>query len=211
MNSENLTRFLGSRSSSGSHDHNELYSDIQASGCGGGGGAKSSSESPHTSTRLSYSDELPRTPTYEFYGFVLYLLSIVFYSSFSYLVHSGFLLELPVVFLMWAYLPDYILHKIGISYYASKYWALALPSYALLTIVYIILMTWSLDFSFNPEFGSAFNVTDEVAVLTRRNSLSLHGHHLLASKDFGDKARVDVMPELSDIPLSVVNAILYEE
>eukprot|EP00158_Paraphelidium_tribonemae_P004622 Partr_v1_DN26879_c0_g1_i1_m41000 putative Phosphatidylinositol glycan anchor biosynthesis, class P len=195
MNSENLTRFLGSRSSSGSHDHNELYSDIQASGCGGGGGAKSSSESPHTSTRLSYSDELPRTPTYEFYGFVLYLLSIVFY----------------IVFLMWAYLPDYILHKIGISYYASKYWALALPSYALLTIVYIILMTWSLDFSFNPEFGSAFNVTDEVAVLTRRNSLSLHGHHLLASKDFGDKARVDVMPELSDIPLSVVNAILYEE
>ncbi|GAV87678.1 PIG-P domain-containing protein [Cephalotus follicularis] len=40
-----------------------------------------------------------------------------------------------VVFVVWAYVPDPWLHSIGIFYYPSKYWALAVPVYAMVTIV----------------------------------------------------------------------------
>jgi hypothetical protein len=41
----------------------------------------------------------------EFYGFVLYLLSTLAF----------------VGYLVWAYLPETILHQIGITYYCSRY------------------------------------------------------------------------------------------
>ena len=29
------------------------------------------------------------------------------------------------VFLLWAYLPEHVLHDLGVTYYPSKYWAVA--------------------------------------------------------------------------------------
>lgn len=44
------------------------------------------------------------TPSSEFYGFVLYLLSTIFF----------------VAYLVWAYFPETLLHQIGITYYCSR-------------------------------------------------------------------------------------------
>ena len=41
----------------------------------------------------------------------------------------------PVLFLLWAYLPESVLHAHGITYYPSKYWAVALPAWACVTVV----------------------------------------------------------------------------
>ncbi|KAK9951186.1 hypothetical protein M0R45_006643 [Rubus argutus] len=39
-----------------------------------------------------------------------------------------------VIFLVWAYVPESWLHSIGIFYYLSRYWALAVPAYAMMAV-----------------------------------------------------------------------------
>ncbi|GAP88193.1 putative phosphatidylinositol class p [Rosellinia necatrix] len=63
----------------------------------------------------------PKVPTYEYYGFVVYL-----FSSLTFLMY-----------LLWAYLPSPILHALGIYYYPNRWWALAVPSFITMLIVYI--------------------------------------------------------------------------
>ncbi|KAL0429401.1 UNVERIFIED_CONTAM: Phosphatidylinositol N-acetylglucosaminyltransferase subunit P [Sesamum radiatum] len=43
-----------------------------------------------------------------------------------------------VVFIIWAYVPDRWLHSIGIYYYPSRYWALAVPTFFSVTVVLAI-------------------------------------------------------------------------
>ncbi|PTB77925.1 PIG-P-domain-containing protein [Trichoderma longibrachiatum ATCC 18648] len=63
----------------------------------------------------------PKVPTYEYYGFVLYL-----FSSLSFLIY-----------LLWSYLPSPFLHALGIYYYPDRWWALAVPAFLVMTLVYI--------------------------------------------------------------------------
>ncbi|KAM0504130.1 hypothetical protein ACHAP8_002535 [Fusarium lateritium] len=63
----------------------------------------------------------PKVPTYEYYGFVLYL-----FSSLTFLIY-----------LLWGYLPSPFLHALGIEYYPNRWWALAIPAFIVMTVVYI--------------------------------------------------------------------------
>lgn len=63
----------------------------------------------------------PRVPTYEYYGFVLYLFSTLTF----------------IVYLLWAYLPSPFLHALGIYYYPNRWWALAIPAWLVMLIVFI--------------------------------------------------------------------------
>ncbi|KAI9742380.1 MAG: Vacuolar protein sorting-associated protein 8 [Claussenomyces sp. TS43310] len=63
----------------------------------------------------------PKVPTYEYYGFVLYL-----FSSLAFLIY-----------LLWSYLPSPFLHALGIYYYPNRWWSLAIPSFLVMTLVYI--------------------------------------------------------------------------
>ncbi|KAI1502969.1 PIG-P-domain-containing protein [Biscogniauxia marginata] len=63
----------------------------------------------------------PKVPTYEYYGFVLYL-----FSSLTFLIY-----------LLWSYLPSPFLHALGIYYYPNRWWALAIPSFIVMLLVYI--------------------------------------------------------------------------
>ncbi|CAK7215551.1 hypothetical protein SCUCBS95973_002513 [Sporothrix curviconia] len=63
----------------------------------------------------------PQVPTYEYYGFVLYL-----FSSLAFLIY-----------LLWSYLPSPFLHALGIYYYPNRWWSLAIPSFIVMTFVYI--------------------------------------------------------------------------
>ncbi|KAI7931210.1 PIG-P domain-containing protein [Pyricularia oryzae] len=63
----------------------------------------------------------PQVPTYEYYGFVLYVLSWV----------------ALLIYLLWAFLPSPVLHAVGIYYYPSRWWALAVPGFLVMLIVYI--------------------------------------------------------------------------
>ncbi|KEY65107.1 hypothetical protein S7711_04197 [Stachybotrys chartarum IBT 7711] len=63
----------------------------------------------------------PQVPTYEYYGFVLYL-----FSSLTFLTY-----------LLWSYLPSPFLHALGIDYYPDRWWALAIPAFLVMTLCYI--------------------------------------------------------------------------
>ncbi|SMQ53338.1 unnamed protein product [Zymoseptoria tritici ST99CH_3D7] len=63
----------------------------------------------------------PKVPTYEYYGFTLYLTS-----SLSF-----------IVYLLWSFLPSPFLHQLGISYYPNRWWALAIPAWTVMLLVYI--------------------------------------------------------------------------
>ncbi|KAB5578405.1 PIG-P domain-containing protein [Coniochaeta sp. 2T2.1] len=65
----------------------------------------------------------PKVPTYEYYGFVLYLFSTL---SFG-------------VYLLWSYLPSPFLHGLGIYYYPNRWWSLAVPSFLVMLLCYIYI------------------------------------------------------------------------
>lgn len=63
----------------------------------------------------------PKVPTYEYYGFTLYLVSSLVF----------------IVYILWAYLPSPFLHQLGIYYYPNRWWALAIPAWVVMLVVYI--------------------------------------------------------------------------
>ncbi len=63
----------------------------------------------------------PKVPTYEYYGFVLYLASSLAF----------------LMYILWAYLPSPILRGLGITYYPDRWWALAIPAWIVMVLIYI--------------------------------------------------------------------------
>ncbi|KAH8899209.1 PIG-P-domain-containing protein [Thozetella sp. PMI_491] len=90
----------------------------------------------------------PKVPTYEYYGFVLHL-----FSSLSFLIY-----------LLWSYLPSPFLHALGIYYYPNRWWSLAIPSFLVMTLVYIYVALAS----YNTEIltlplGNVETIVDDAA------------------------------------------------
>ncbi|XP_048336111.1 phosphatidylinositol N-acetylglucosaminyltransferase subunit P isoform X2 [Ziziphus jujuba] len=65
------------------------------------------------------------------------------------------------VFLVWAYVPESWLHSIGISYYPSRYWALAVPTYTIMAIVLALGFYIGLNFMSTPPPTSLNTMFDE--------------------------------------------------
>ncbi|KAI1321352.1 hypothetical protein EDD11_006689 [Mortierella claussenii] len=107
---------------------------------------------------------LTKTPTYEYYGFVLYLVSGITYA----------------MYLGWAYLPKEVLDSMGITYYPSKYWSLALPIWLFVLIIYLYVAFFAINLYNTEPFDSFQTITD------------------------------DFVPDLMDIPIGMVNACLYQ-
>ncbi|XP_023522259.1 phosphatidylinositol N-acetylglucosaminyltransferase subunit P-like [Cucurbita pepo subsp. pepo] len=62
-----------------------------------------------------------------------------------------------VVYLIWAYVPDSWLHSVGIFYYPSRYWALAVPAYVMVSIALAWLFYIGLNFMSTPP-PTSFNI-----------------------------------------------------
>ncbi|KAF9584836.1 hypothetical protein BGW38_004990 [Lunasporangiospora selenospora] len=123
---------------------------------------------------------LTKTPTYEYYGFVLYLVSGITY----------------VMYLGWAYLPKEILDSMGITYYPSKYWSLALPIWLFVLVIYLYVAFFAFNLYNTEPLDSFLTITDEHANAFHTNSAST------LTDDF--------VPDLMDIPIGMVNACLYQ-
>ncbi|KAL1920095.1 uncharacterized protein VTP21DRAFT_1241 [Calcarisporiella thermophila] len=125
-----------------------------------------------------------KSPTYEYYGFVIYLLSFIAF----------------VIYLLWAYLPEKTLHSLGISYYPSKYWALALPVWTFGLIIFVFVSFMSINLMNTAPFDSFNTITDE------------HAYVMLTKENYDRNTNVeDYIPDLHDIPIGVVNAVLYQQ
>ena len=98
----------------------------------------------------------PKVPTYEYYGFALYLAS-----------SAAFLM-----YILWAYVPSPMLHQMGIHYYPNRWWALAIPCWLVVLVmyIYVALASYNTDYLTLP-MSSCENLVDEcaqVAVIDRR-------------------------------------------
>ena len=90
----------------------------------------------------------PKVPTYEYYGFALYLAS-----------SAAFL-----IYLLWAYLPSPFLHRLGLYYYPNRWWALAIPAWLVVAIayIYVALASYNTQYLTRP-LQNIENVVDEAA------------------------------------------------
>lgn len=166
----------------------------------------------------------PKVPTYEYYGFALYVGSWV-----------GFLL-----YLVWSYTPSPILHQMGLRYYPNRWWSLAIPSMLVMTTVYIYvaLLSYNVEYLTLP-MQSVECMVDEAAQIAvvdskgrlikparRGASSSLGGgHHRRGSMTattgtagaagIGDIKWRNVWSEgtdaVMDIPIGGVCEVLYGE
>lgn len=87
-------------------------------------------------------------PTYEYYGFTLYMTSSLAF----------------IVYLLWAFLPSPFLHQLGIEYYPDRWWALAIPAWIFMLVVYIYVALGSYNVGYlTLPLQSAECLVDEAA------------------------------------------------
>jgi len=122
-----------------------------------------------------------RTPSAtEMYGFVSWVLSALCF----------------VMYLLWAYVPDPYLDAVGISYRPAKYWAIAIPAWLCMTLLFYVLAAVLLSMLNTSNLDDISAITD------------LHARReVLPSEQLMNPS--EMIPAIGDIPLSRVNAILY--
>ncbi|KAJ1701786.1 hypothetical protein LUZ63_001565 [Rhynchospora breviuscula] len=66
-----------------------------------------------------------------------------------------------VIYFVWAYTPQPCLHSLGITYYPSKYWALAIPSFVIMSVFFMMVLYLGLNFLATPSSYSPNTIYDE--------------------------------------------------
>ena len=69
-----------------------------------------------------------------------------------------------VIYLLWSYLPKPFLHQLGIYYYPNRWWSLAIPSFLVMTIIYIYVALASYNTGYlTLPMNSIENIVDDAA------------------------------------------------
>lgn len=103
-----------------------------------------------------------------------------------------------VIFLVWAYVPEPWLHAVGIFYYPSRYWALAIPTYILVIIVLAVGFYLGLNFMSTPPPTSSNSIFDE---FSREPSSFL-------PREKGEDQPIE---PISDISIDKINFLMFNE
>lgn len=129
------------------------------------------------------------TPYAEYKGFFIYVISATFLT----------------IWVGWTLIPDLVLRSMSIYYYPDKYWALAIPSYTLMLMVYvyIALALYNTEVLTLP-LDDIRNFVDEHSVLA-------------GSSEIDEIARANKSIEylwkspsgVWDLPVTLVNEVLY--
>ncbi|GAA5930166.1 hypothetical protein JCM3775_004529 [Rhodotorula graminis] len=140
-------------------------------------------------------------PTVESQGFVLYVGSLVAY----------------VAYLVWAFLPEPWLEAIGIEWYPARDWALLVPSWIVMLVAFTYASYFCLNLFNTPPLSSPSLLDDPRAFVapparppppldrSRRRAPTPLWAHGAALADDDD----DAIPPLYDLPIEVVNRVLY--
>lgn len=103
-----------------------------------------------------------------------------------------------VIFLAWGYVPEPWLHSIGVFYFPSRYWALAVPAYVMVTIALALGFYLGLNFMSTPSPASLNTVFDEFS----REPL-----RFVPSTD-GDEQPIEPM---YDIGINKINDLMFND
>ncbi|KAL3537147.1 hypothetical protein ACH5RR_000513 [Cinchona calisaya] len=101
-----------------------------------------------------------------------------------------------VIFLVWACVPENWLHSVGIFYYPSRYWALAVPAYLMVTVVLAIGFYIGLNFMATPPPTSFSTMFDEF------------GREPLNSIPSRDDDEQPIEP-ISDLGIDKINRVMF--
>jgi len=116
-------------------------------GSGGSGGRESSSRMRHRTTSGSEAVlELDpgRAKVREVYGFAGWIATIGAY----------------ICYLLWAYLPERVLHSIGVTYYPDRYWAVAAPAMLVMIVSFYTVIFGFLCLAVHPHVDTFDAVSD---------------------------------------------------
>ncbi|CAL9091064.1 unnamed protein product [Musa textilis] len=100
-----------------------------------------------------------------------------------------------VIFMVWAYTPEPWLHSLGITYYPSKYWAIAIPSFLIVTVVLAMVSYLGLNFMVTP-LPTSFNIMFDEYSRERSTVTSLGGEEC-------------PIEPISDIGVDQINNIMF--
>ncbi|KDO17412.1 hypothetical protein SPRG_17146 [Saprolegnia parasitica CBS 223.65] len=115
----------------------------------------------------------------EIYGFAGWIASIVVFAC----------------YLLWAYLPDSVLNQYGISYYPSRYWAVALPAMLCMSIFMVLIIYVAINLLSTAPLDSYNTIRDKYTVT-------------MADEDIQAQRSVNT-PAFTDIPLTSINRVLF--
>ncbi|KAH9946914.1 PIG-P-domain-containing protein [Amylocystis lapponica] len=130
---------------------------------------------------LPPADARSRAP--EFYGFVAWTSTYLLF---------GF-------YLLWALLPDEYIHALGVSWYPNREWAVLLPAYSIVVVLLTYFTYFALALAGTPAFSDISTITDAKALLPPRGAPNPYRAH----------ARPNALPEMYDIPIGMVNRVVY--
>lgn len=68
------------------------------------------------------------------------------------------------MYILWSYLPSPFLHRLNLHYYPNRWWSLAIPSFLVMTIIYIYVALASYNTGYlTLPMDSIENIVDEAA------------------------------------------------
>ncbi|KAI5951271.1 GPI19 [Candida jiufengensis] len=128
------------------------------------------------------------------------------YSGFTIYVLSSLAL---LVYILWTLTPQNILKNLSIDYYPDKYWAIAIPSYSLMLMLFTYLAlalynTEILTLKLN-DVNNFIDVNTQFPGESNGAELSINERNKLVS-DYVHKAPSGVW----DLPITLVNEVLYD-
>lgn len=125
-----------------------------------------------------------------------------------------------MIYLLWSYLPSPFLHQLGIYYYPNRWWSLAIPSFLIMTIIYIYVALASYNTGYlTLPMSSIENIVDEaaqIAVVDSKGRIRKKFDYPIAEDDLLDVSRLnwktlwnEGTDAVMDIPIGGVCEVLY--
>ena len=109
-----------------------------------------------------------------------------------------FLCVCAVVWIVWAYTPDWVLESLGVTYYPDRYWAIALPMFGLSLVCYLIVVYNAWNLCNTHPFHSYYTIQDSADMATRVKDKDMHAFQA-----------TDSIPPAEDIPITKINRLLF--
>ncbi|KAF8174070.1 PIG-P [Pholiota molesta] len=123
----------------------------------------------------------------EFYGFVAWTSTYLLF----------------VLYILWAVLPDEWIVWMGVTWYPSREWALLFPSWSVMVVILTYISYSALAIRATPAFNEMSSITDSRIALPSPEDGD-HNPYMASAED-------DFIPELYDIPIGMVNRVLYHD
>ncbi|KAG2008610.1 hypothetical protein CC2G_014027 [Coprinopsis cinerea AmutBmut pab1-1] len=143
------------------------------------------STSPTTTTTRAWPPVETRSRAPEFYGFVAWTSTYILF----------------VVYLLWAILPDDWIVWFGVTWYPNREWAILIPSWTVMAVLFTYFTYMTLALAGTPAFDEARSITDDYTIYPKWED---------GRNAYLESTKPGAVPELYDIPIGMVNRVLYQ-